>query len=164
MNVIAGVAVTLRKALQPEFRAYCRDVLTNAKILAEELMARGCKLVTGGTDNHMMVVDTVSSFDINGRIAEETLDAVSITVNKQLIPDDPNPPLRPSGIRLGSPAATTRGLGAEEMRRLAGWIAYALEHREDSDALSRLRNEVEDLCLAYPIPGIEAHVETATTA
>ena len=110
MNTIAGVAVTLEKALQEDFRVHCREVLANAKALAQGLLDRGATLVTGGTDNHMMVLDTVKSFGIDGRAAERTLDPVAITINKQIIPDDPNPPLRPSGIRLGSPAATTRGL------------------------------------------------------
>src|SRR5690606_16882785 len=101
----------------------------NARLLAAELVARGGVLVTGGTDNHMMVLDTVQSFGIDGREAERVLDAVSITTNKQVIPDDPNPPLRPSGIRLGTPAATTRGMREEEMRRLAAWIVEALTSR-----------------------------------
>ena len=112
MNQVAGVAVTLGKALEPSFHDYAKAVLENARALAEALMAGGAKLVTGGTDNHMMVLDCVASFGINGRVAEEALDEVSITCNKQIIPDDPNPPLRPSGIRLGTPAATTAGNGA----------------------------------------------------
>lgn len=161
MNVIAGIAVTMRKALQPEFRSYCQDVLSNAKVLAAALLDKGCTLVTGGTDNHMIVLDTIASFDLDGRVAEETLDALSITVNKQLIPDDPKPPLRPSGVRLGTPAATTRGLGPAEMRQLAEWMVYALQNHEDTDALSQVRNQVEDLCLTYPVPGIESQPHLA---
>lgn len=154
MNQVAGVAVTLGKAQQPEFREYCRQVLTNAKVLAETLMESGAELITGGTENHMMVIDVVSSFGIDGRVAEETLDAVSITTNKQIIPDDPNPPLRPSGIRLGTPAATTRGMREGEMRRLAAWMVKALENHGDEDALTSVRNEVEEMCTQFPVPGI----------
>ena len=126
MNAVAALAIALGKALEPEFAVYARQVLTNAKVLADELMRRGAELVTGGTENHMMVLDTERSFGIDGRVAEETLDRVSITVNKQLIPDDPRPPLRPSGIRLGSPAATARGMEEAEMKLLAEWIVDAL--------------------------------------
>jgi glycine hydroxymethyltransferase len=160
MNTIAGVAVTLQKALQEDWKVHCREVLANAKALAQGLLDRGAVLVTGGTDNHMMVLDTVKSFSIDGRAAERTLDRVAITVNKQIIPDDPNPPLRPSGIRLGSPAATTRGLGRAEMDRLAGWICDALRRPEDTALLEKLSAEVESLCLGYPVPGLEAR-ETA---
>src|SRR4030095_949434 len=109
MHTIAAIAVALRKAQEPAFRGYATQVLRNAKALAAALTGHGATLVTGGTDNHMMVLDTVASFGVDGREAERVLDAVSITTNKQVIPDDPNPPLRPSGVRLGTPAATTRG-------------------------------------------------------
>jgi glycine hydroxymethyltransferase len=154
MNAVAGVAITLGKAQQPEFRDYCRQVLVNAKVLAESLMAEGAQLITGGTENHMMVVDCVGSFGINGRVAEETLDAISITTNKQVIPDDPNPPLKPSGIRLGTPAATTRGMKEPEMKQLALWIVKALRSHDDAAALTRLKNEVEECCRRFPVPGI----------
>ena len=101
-----------------------------------------------------MVIDVVSSFGIDGRVAEETLDAVSITTNKQIIPDDPNPPLRPSGIRLGTPAATTRGMREGEMRRLAAWMVKALENHGDEGALTSVRDEVEEMCTQFPVPGI----------
>ncbi len=154
MNAIAGVAFTLGRAMTQEFRDYAALVLENARALAGHLMDQGCHLVTGGTENHMMVLDTVKSYDLNGRIAEETLDAISITVNKQLIPDDPNPPLRPSGIRLGTPAATTRGFVEDDMRTLAGWIVAALTHVGDESRLSKLKAEVEEFCRRYPVPGI----------
>jgi glycine hydroxymethyltransferase len=154
MNTIAGVAVTLEKALQEDFKTHCRDVLANAKALAQGLLDRGAELVTGGTDNHMMVLDTVKSFGIDGRAAERALDRVAITVNKQIIPDDPNPPLRPSGIRLGTPAATTRGMGPDHMRQLAGWIDRALRNHEDREVLGEIRSEVEELCLSLPVPGL----------
>jgi glycine hydroxymethyltransferase len=155
MNVIAGIAITLGKALQPEFKSYAAQVLRNAKALAAALSEAGGQLVTGGTDNHMMVLDTVKSFGLDGRVAEETLDAVSITTNKQIIPDDPNPPLRPSGIRLGTPAATARGMTDADMRKLGAWIVQALRAHGDAAALSALRREVEAFCGRFPVPGID---------
>ena len=154
MNQVAGTAIALGKALEPAFGDYARHVLDNAQTLASALMQGGADLVTGGTDNHMMVLDCVQSFGIDGRIAEETLDRISITTNKQVIPDDPNPPLRPSGIRLGTPAATTRGMGDAEMARLAGWILDALRNHENAAALARLKAEVEETCSGFPVPGI----------
>ena len=156
MNVVAGVAIALGKALRPEFRAYGAQVLANAQALAKGLRERGGQLVTGGTDNHMMVLDTVKSFGIDGRVAEETLDRVSIATNKQIIPDDPRPPLRPSGLRLGTPAATTRGMVEADMERLAGWVIEALERRADAAALERLRRDVEGFCGRFPVPGLES--------
>ena len=154
MNAVAALAITLGKALEPEFAVYARQVLTNAKVLAEELINRGAELVTGGTDNHMMVLDTEKSYGIDGRVAEETLDKVSITVNKQLIPDDPRPPLRPSGIRLGSPAATTRGMEEAEMRLLGEWIVDALRRHGDDELLDAMRQDIERFCLRFPVPGV----------
>ena len=154
MNTIAAIAVTLKKAAEPDFRAYAEQVLRNARTLAGALLARGCTLVTGGTDNHMLVLDTVMSGDLDGRTAEQRLDAIAITTNKQVIPDDPKPPLRASGIRLGTPAATTRGMGEGEMRQLAAWIADTLRDGSDTAALARRRREVEALCEAFPVPGL----------
>jgi len=154
MNTVAAIAITLGKAAQPAFQEYGAQVLRNAKALAASLLDAGATLVTGGTDNHMLVLDTVASFDIDGREAERTLDRVSITTNKQIIPDDPNPPLRPSGIRLGSPAATTRGMGEADMERIGAWIMDALRHRDDESHLEKLRAEVEAFCRGFPVPGI----------
>jgi glycine hydroxymethyltransferase len=154
MNTIAAIAVTLRKAQEPAFRAYAAQVLRNARALADTLLARDCVLVTGGTDNHMLVLDTVASAGIDGRIAEQRLDGVGITTNKQMIPDDPNPPLRPSGIRLGSPAATTRGMAEAEMRQLGEWIADTLRDGGAAGAVARRRRDVEGLCEQFPVPGI----------
>jgi glycine hydroxymethyltransferase len=155
MNAVAGTAVALGKALEPAWVDHGAQVLRNARALAEELAERGAFLVTGGTDNHMMVVDTVKSFGLDGRQAEQVLDGVGITTNKQVIPDDPNPPLRPSGIRLGTPAATTRGMREPEMRRLAEWICTALASPADERVLCRLADEVAALCERFPVPGIE---------
>ncbi len=154
MNTIAGVAFTLGRALEPEFRAYAEQVLRNSRALAQALLDAGCTLVTGGTDNHMMVLDTVASFDLDGRVSERTLDKVSITTNKQIIPDDPKPPLRPSGIRIGSPAATTRGMREDGMAKIGGWVVETLRSREDEARVEALRSEVEAFCLQFPVPGI----------
>jgi glycine hydroxymethyltransferase len=155
MNTIAGVAVALGKALEPAFRAYASEVLRNARCLAAHLLERGAVLVTGGTDNHLMVLDTRAGFGIDGRRAEKALDAIHITTNKQVIPDDPNPPLRPSGIRLGTPAATTRGMGEPEMRRIAAWLVEALREHGSPPRLAELRREVEQFCCAFPVPGLD---------
>ncbi|MDP2124928.1 MAG: serine hydroxymethyltransferase, partial [Parvibaculum sp.] len=123
MNQVAATALTLRLAAMPAFQDYARAVLTNAKALAAALIERQVKLVTGGTDNHLLVIDTVQSFGLDGAKAEAALDRVGLTVNKQVIPDDPNPPMRPSGVRLGTPAPTTRGMGHAEMEEIAAIIA-----------------------------------------
>lgn len=154
MNQVAATAVALGKALRPEFRDYCRHVLKNARALARALLERGADLVTGGTANHMMVVDCVRSFGMNGRVAEETLDRIAITCNKQVVPDDPNPPLRPSGIRLGTPAATTRGMREREMETLGACMMEALRSPDDKLLLSRLEGRVRELCGRFPAPGV----------
>lgn len=154
MHTVAAIAVALGKALQPEFKTYAVQILKNARVLAETLMNSGAKLITGGTDNHMMVIDTVQSFGLDGKKAEALLDAVSITTNKQIIPDDPNPPLRPSGIRLGTPAATTRGMKEAEMIKIAGWICRALAGAEDEKLLKTVKKEVEKFCVKFPVPGL----------
>ena len=155
MNNVAGAAVTFKKAAEPEFKAYAEQTLKNAKVLAQALMDGGVALITGGTDNHMMVMDTVKSFGVDGRVAQETLDAIGITANKQVIPDDPLPPVRPSGVRLGTPACTARGMDEADMRQIAGWIVEALKVREDEAALAKLKGESEALCRRYPVPGID---------
>ncbi len=154
MNTIAAVAVTLKKAQEPTFAGYARQVLRNARVLADTLLARGCTLVTGGTDNHMLVLDTMATAGIDGRVAERRLDAVGITTNKQIIPDDPNPPLRPSGVRLGTPAATTRGMGEAEMRRLGDWIAATVRDGGDAATLERRHRDVIAVCERFPVPGL----------
>jgi glycine hydroxymethyltransferase len=153
MNVIAAVAITLAKAEKPDFRRYAERVLQNAKALARGLLVRGAKLVTGGTDNHLMVVDTVKSFGVDGKFAEEHLDRLGLTTNKQVIPDDPKPPLLTSGIRLGTPAATTRGMDESDMDRLAAWIVLALKSREQ-ETLARIGAEVAEHCARFSVPGL----------
>lgn len=154
MQTIASIAVALGKALEPDFKEYGKQVLANSKTLAQELMDNGVKLITDGTDNHMMVANTVQSFSIDGKLAEQTLDKISITVNKQIIPDDPNPPLKPSGIRLGTPAATTRGMKEDDIKRLGAWIIDALKNYQDESKLDEIKKEVEDFCAKFPVPGI----------
>jgi len=154
MNAVGAIAVTLEKAKSAEFKAYAQGVLDNAQVLAARLMSQGGQLVTGGTSNHMIVMDTMASFGLDGRVAEETLDKADITTNKQIIPDDPNPPLRPSGIRLGTPAATARGMGKAEMNQLADWMVRALSAPNDETVLESIRSEVHALCQQFPVPGI----------
>ena len=155
MNAIAAIAVTLEKASTREFAEYAQMVLRNAKQLAASLMVNQVSLVTGGTDNHMMVIDTVASFGLDGKVAEEVLDQVSLTTNKQIIPDDPNPPLRPSGIRIGTPAATTRGMNEEHMKQLAEWMTTSLRNPENEALLSKVQSRVEEFCRQFPVPGLE---------
>lgn len=152
MNNILAKAVALGEAMQPEFRDYAQQVLTNAKVLADELMAKGFKLITNGTDNHMMLADIKTSFNLDGKIAEEVLDKVGLTLNKNVIPDDPLPPFAPSGIRLGTPAITTRGLAEPEMKLLADWMLRALSNRENESELNQIKQEVVELSRKFGLP------------
>ena len=154
MQTIAAIAVALEKALEPEFKEYAQQVLKNSKALANVLMDNGVELVTNGTDNHMMVANTMNSFNLNGEAVSQILDKVSITVNKQIVPDDPNPAMRPSGIRLGSPAATTRGMKEKEMEKIGQWIIKALKNHQDEKQLDEIKKEVEEMCLGFKVPGI----------
>ncbi|HEX3407593.1 MAG TPA: serine hydroxymethyltransferase [Caulobacteraceae bacterium] len=155
MNNVAGAAVTFKKAAEPAFRTYAEQTLRNAKALAQALTDAGVSLITGGTDNHMMVMDTVKSFGIDGRDAQNALDRIGLTANKQVIPDDPLPPVRPSGVRLGTPACTTRGMDEADMRRIAEWIVETLRAPKDEAAITRMKAESEALCRRYPVPGID---------
>jgi glycine hydroxymethyltransferase len=154
MNNVAGAAITFRKAAEPAFREYAAQIMKNSRVLAEALMSRGVTLVTGGTENHLLVIDTVTSFGLDGKAAEESLDRIGITTNKQVIPDDPRPPLRPSGIRLGTPACTTRGMREPEMRQLAEWMVLALRTQYDTGAIQNVTEEVTALCRKFPVPAI----------
>jgi glycine hydroxymethyltransferase len=154
MHQVAALATTLKLAATVSFKKYARDTIANAKILAATLMNGNAHLITGGTDNHLMVVDTVTSFNINGTIAEIALDAAGITLNKQMIPDDPNPPLKPSGIRLGTPAATARGMGEKEMKQLGDLMLRTLRAHDDAATLARLREETKTICNKFPVPGV----------
>jgi glycine hydroxymethyltransferase len=156
MNNVAGAAVTFKKAAEPAFKDYAQAILRNAKALAAALMAEGAKLITDGTDNHLMVLDTVASFGLDGRAAEEALDRIGITTNKQIIPDDPRPPLRPSGVRLGTPACTTRGMTEDDMRQIARWMVETLRAPNDAAATEKRHAAVREMCRRYPVPGIAA--------
>jgi len=150
VHMIAAKAVCFREAMQPEFKDYARQIVANAKAMAETLAADGWRIVSGGTDTHLMLVDVFSQ-GILGSEAEKALDEAGITVNKNAIPFDTNPPLKPSGIRIGTPALTTRGMCEPEMRQIAGWISEALRHRQDRECLSRIRRNVLELCEAFPL-------------
>ena len=152
VHVIAGKAVAFREALEPEFKQYAQQVVLNAKALAETLMGEGYRVISGGTDTHVMLVDVFST-GILGSEAENALHEAGITVNKNAIPYDANPPLKPSGIRIGSPALTTRGMREPEMRIIAKWIAEALDHRNDPQALRRIRGQVLELVRHFPLYG-----------
>ncbi len=150
MHVIAAKAVALGEALQPNFKEYGRAVIENAKVLSETLIERDIRIVSGGTDNHLMLVD-VSSKGLNGAEAENALHAVDITTNKNLIPYDQQPPMKASGVRIGTAAITTRGMGVEEMRRLGGWIADVLDAPDDESVRARVLGEVTEVTRAFPI-------------
>lgn len=154
MNQVTASAITFKMAATGSFRQYAKQVLVNARVLAEGLSGGGARLITGGTDNHLMVIDTIGSFGLDGRRAEQVLDRIGITTNKQVIPDDPLPPLRPSGVRLGTPACTTRGMAESDMRLLAGWMVEALKSPENDDVLDRLAGQVRAHCRQFPVPGI----------
>lgn len=150
MHVIAAKAVAFNEAMQPEFRDYQRQVVKNAKRLGEKLIDHGFRLVSGGTDNHLVLVD-LRETDVTGKIAEESLEKAGITVNKNAIPFDPRPPAIASGIRIGTAAVTTRGMGETEMEQIAAWTAEVFENSDDETVLSRIRDEVKDLCGKFPI-------------
>ena len=152
MHVVAGKAVAFNEALQPEFKAYAAQTVANAKVLAEAMQAEGYRVVSGGTDTHLILMDVFAK-GILGSEAEEALGAAGITVNKNAIPFDKNPPMKPSGIRIGTPALTTRGMKEGEMRTIAKWIGQALEHRSDGAKLAAIRGQVAELAEAFPLYG-----------
>jgi glycine hydroxymethyltransferase len=151
MHVIAAKAICYGEALRPEFRDYAKRIIENARALAESLMSGGARLVSGGTDNHLMLVD-VTGLGTTGKVAEAALDRCGITVNKNMIPYDERKPLDPSGIRVGTPALTTRGMGVEEMRRIAGWMLEVLRNPTDEALGKRTGAEVRELCKQFPVP------------
>ena len=150
MHIIAAKAVAFKEALEPEFSQYATQTVTNAKVLAEALAARGYRIISGGTDTHLMLVDVFEK-GILGSEAENALGLAGITVNKNAIPYDQNPPLRPSGVRIGTPALTTRGMKEAEMKLIAGWIDEALENRENAGKLAQIRGEVAELAESFPL-------------
>src|SRR5690242_727086 len=153
MHIIAAKAVAFKEALDPAFTAYQQQVIDNAQALASSLQVHGLRLVSGGTDNHLMLVD-VRPLHVTGKDAEDALQAVNITVNKNGIPFDPEPPVRTSGVRLGTPAVTTRGFGASELREVAGLIADAIEKRNDPDAVQQTKERAIALATSFPLPGV----------
>ncbi len=153
MHVIAGKAVAFREAMQPEFKAYAEQVIKNARAMCRVFLDRGIKIVSGGTDNHLFLVDLVKQ-GLTGKALDAALGRANITVNKNAVPNDPQPPFVTSGIRIGSPAATTRGFKEPECRQIAGWICDIIANIEDERLNERIRGEVADLCRRFPVYGL----------
>jgi len=149
-HVIAAKAVAFGEALQPDFKTYIGRVIENARVLGETLLSEGWKLVTGGTDNHLLLLD-LSDSEVTGKLAETALDEAGITVNKNTVPNEKRSPFVTSGIRMGTPALTTRGMGADEMKRIAKWISQVLKTPEDSALKKRIQSEVQSLCEQFPL-------------
>lgn len=152
MHTITAKAVAFGEALQPDFQEYAAQVVKNAKVLSDAVLAKGFRLITGGTDNHLLLADVYSSFGIDGKVAEDALDAIGLTLNKNAIADDPLPPFRPSGIRFGTPAITTRGLKEEHMQQIADWMHQAIAKHDNAKLLQQLRGEVTDFAKQFPLP------------
>lgn len=152
MHIIAAKAVAFGEALQPEFRDYAAQIVKNAKALSDAMLDQGFRLITGGTDNHLLLADVYKPFGIDGKVAEEALDAIGLTLNKNAIADDPLPPFRPSGIRFGTPAITTRGMGEDHMVQLADWMHQAIIRHDDPKALKVLCQAVKEFALNFPLP------------
>ena len=151
MHVVAGKAIAFAEAIKPDFKEYAEQVVANAQVLAQSLANGGVKLVSGGTDNPLMLVD-VTPLGLGGKLAEEALDCCGITCNKNMIPYDERKPVDPSGIRLGTPALTTRGMGTDEMEQVASWILQVLKSPEDKQVIESTRREVSELADQYPVP------------
>jgi glycine hydroxymethyltransferase len=161
IHIIAAKAVCFREALQPSFKDYAHQVVANARALARKIMDEGFRVITGGTDTHLMLIDVFSS-GILGSEAENALGQAGITVNKNAIPFDSNPPLKPSGIRIGTPALTTRGMKEKEMVQTGAWIVEALKNHKDAQVLSRIRKQVLELAEAFPLyPELRATADVA---
>lgn len=152
MHSIAAKAVAFGEALKPEFKEYAAQIIKNAAALADEMQKHGFQLVTGGTSNHLILADVYKSFGIDGKVVERALDKIGLTLNANSVADDPLPPFKPSGIRLGTPAITTRGLKEEHMAQIAAWMKQAIDAREDEQELTKLRSEVKDFVQQFPLP------------
>jgi glycine hydroxymethyltransferase len=150
VHIIAAKAVCFHEAMQPDFRDYARQIVLNAKVLADALAAEGFRVISGGTDTHLMLIDVFSQ-GMLGSEAEKALGEAGITVNKNAIPFDTNPPMKPSGIRIGTPALTTRGMKEPEMRQIGSWISEALHHRSDGALLRKIRDRVLEMAEAFPL-------------
>lgn len=156
-HITAAIAVALKEASTKEFKEYSKQIITNARVLSEELMKKGYKIISGGTDNHLFLVDLSSSEGLDGIGGEEAstlLESANITLNKNAIPNDPRKPWDPSGVRIGTPALTTRGMKEKEMVKVAEYIDKVLKNREDSSIIEQVREEVKDFASKFPIPGI----------
>ncbi|HVJ83504.1 MAG TPA: serine hydroxymethyltransferase [Planctomycetia bacterium] len=164
MHVIAAKAVAFAEASQPSFKKYAAQVVANAQTLAAELARGGLRIVSGGTDNHLMLVDVTTFDGLSGKVAEKALDQAGITVNKNMIPYDPRKPMDPSGIRIGAAALATRGMKEAEMKQVAAWILKALKAPADEQALLGVRREIQALCTSFPVPGLESLGEERTAA
>ncbi|OGF23721.1 serine hydroxymethyltransferase [Candidatus Falkowbacteria bacterium RIFCSPLOWO2_12_FULL_45_13] len=152
-HIIAAKAVAFGENLQSEFKQYAKQVMANAKTMAEEFIRLGYPVISGGTDNHLMVVDMTAK-GLSGKEAESVLDRCGISVSRSTIPNDPNPPMNPSGVRFGTPAVTTRGLKTEEIKKIVTWINAGLEHKDEIEVLEKIREEVKEMCLSFPVPSI----------
>ena len=151
MNNVAALAVALGEVLKPTFKTYAKRVVSNAKVLETELKKQGFHVCFGKTENHLLLIDTVKSKKLTGDQVEKVLDAVGMTLNKNMVPDDARSAMDPSGIRLGTPAATTRGMGAKEMKKIAKWIGEACDHIEDKKEIARIAKEVKKMCVSFPL-------------
>ncbi len=151
-HVIAGKAVCFGEALKPEFKTYAKEVVENAKALAESLLSFDFQLVTGGTDNHLILVDLTNK-GISGKVAEESLERAGITVNKNTVPNETRSPFVTSGIRIGTPALTTRGMGLSEMKLVASWMNDVICSPEDGEVMSRVKGEIREVCDRFPLYG-----------
>ncbi len=154
-HINAAKAIAFKEALQPEFKDYARQVIVNAQTLAAELMKRGYKIVSDGTDNHLMLIDMMQSKNMSGQEAELALEQAGMSCNKNMVPFDTRTPFDPSGIRVGTPAVTTRGFKETEIIQLAEWMDRAIQNTQNPDALLAIKSEIETLCARFPVPGIE---------
>lgn len=156
MQMVAAKAVAFGEAMKPEFKTYAHQIVKNAKHMANTFMDRGAKLITNGTDNHLMLIDCVTSWNLSGKEVETLFDSIGITLNKNMIADDPRKPMDPSGVRIGTPAITTRGMKEREMDQLVEFMLKAIEKRADDSALKKLHEDVKAFCRQFPVPGIPA--------
>lgn len=152
-HIIAAKAVAFGEALSPDFKIYAQQVIDNAKTMAQGFLTLGYKIISGGTDNHLMVVDMTSK-GLSGKEAEIVLDKVGISVSRSTIPNDPNPPMNPSGVRFGTPAITTRGMKEAEIKQIVSWINQTMENKDNDDVLNKIKDEVRAMCLGFPIPSV----------
>jgi len=152
-HIIAAKAVAFGENLKPEFKVYAKQVIKNAQAMAAEFVSLGFRVISGGTDNHLMVVDMTSK-GITGKEAEVLFDKVGISVSRSTIPNDPNPPMNPSGVRFGTPAVTTRGMEETEMKKIVHWAEAAIKNKNNETELKKIKAEVKKVCLSFPIPGV----------